>query len=325
MFIWRYNIIPLMKGLVKSIPGMEHVLHKRPGSTINSRYCYAVWLRHLINARKNGLERHPASVVELGPGGTVGVGMAALLSGSEQYTGLDVVNNWQSERNLQVFDELVELFRKREPVPGKEEFPKMHSPLPSRDFPSGILPDKWLEQSLSEERIARIREALLKAGKVPGENPGPQMIRYIVPWEQSRIIAAGSVDLIWSQAVLEHVVDPLLVYESMRLWLKEDGLISHEIDFKSHASSGLWNGHWTYTDFLWKIVKGRYSYLINRLSFQKHLDLMKEVGFRVVHTTLDSRESRIKRKHLARRFRQMSDREMSTAAMFFQALKEKDQ
>jgi len=328
MFIWRYNTIPLMKGLVKSIPGMEHILHKRPGSTVNSRYCYAVWMRHLVNARENGMSRHPASVVELGPGGTVGVGMAALLSGSKQYTGLDVVNNWQSEENLRVFDELVILFRKREPIPGKEEFPKMHAPLPSLEFPFHILPDQWLDRALSPNRIGKIREALQEAGDFErGENTVNEegrMIRYMVPWEQSRIIATASVDLIYSQAVLEHVEDPRMVYESMHHWLREDGMISHEIDFKSHASSGLWNGHWTYSDFLWKIVKGRYSYLINRFPYKAHLDLMKETGFRVIRTTLNNRESQLKRKNLARRFRDMSDKELSTAAMFFQANKEAD-
>ena len=322
--MWRYNIIPLMKGLVKSIPGMEHLLHKRPGSTVNSRYCYAVWMRHLLNARENGMSRHPGSVVELGPGGTPGVGLAALLSGTERYTGLDVVDNWNSEDNLRVFDELLDLFRKREPIPGKEEFPKMHAPLSSLAFPSHILPERWLDRTLSAERTGRIREALQKAGQAagngaePGEEP---LIRYMVPWERSRAIAPASVDLVCSQAVLEHVEDPRGVYESMHLWLREDGYISHEIDFKSHASSGLWNGHWTYSDFLWKVVKGRYSYLINRLSFQDHLDLMKEVGFRVIHTSLASRESQLKRRQLARRFREMSDKELSTAAMFFQACK----
>jgi SAM-dependent methyltransferase len=319
MSMWRYNIIPLAKGIVKSLPGMEHILHKRPGSTVNSRYCYAVWMRHLLNARENGMSRHPSSVVELGPGGTVGVGMAALLSGTEQYTGLDVVNNWQSERNIRVFDELLILFREREPIPGKGEFPKLHAPLPSLEFPSHILPDQWLRQSLAEERTRRIREALKRALDEEGEEA---LIRYIVPWARSKIIAPASVDLICSQAVLEHVEDPRKVYESMHLWLREDGMISHEIDFKSHASSGLWNGHWSYSDFQWKVVKGRYSYLINRLSCQAHLDLMKEVGFQVIRSTLASRESQLKRANLAPRFRDLTDKELSTPAMFFQAKKE---
>ena len=318
--MWRYNVKPIAKGMVKSIPGIEKILHKRPGSTVKSRYCYAVWMRHLVNARENGMKQHPSSVVELGPGGTVGVGLAALLSGTEFYTGLDVVDNWESERNLQVFEELVIMFRNRERIPGKEEFPKMHAPLPSLDFPSSILPDKWLDKALSEERIDKIREAL-KSGH--GEDGKEQMIRYIVPWERSEIITPGSIDLIWSQAVLEHVEDPRNVYESMHRWLSEDGYSSHEIDFKSHGSSGLWNGHWTYSESLWKIVKGRYAYLINRFSYLAHLNLMKEVGFEVIHTTLTSKESKLKRKDLASRFKDLTDLELSTPTMFFQAKKQK--
>ena len=319
--MWRYKVKPLAKGIVKSLPGIENILHKRPGSTVKSRYCYAVWMRHLINASENGMSEHPPSVVELGPGGTVGVGMAALLSGAEQYTGLDVVNNWENERNLLVFDELVDMFRNRETIPGKEEFPKMHAPLPSYDFPSHILSDKWLEETLSEERISRLRKEIKTCMDKGGEG---EMVRYIVPWGRSKIIAPGSVDLIWSQAVLEHVEDPRNVYESMYKWLREDGIISHEIDFKSHGSSGLWNGQWIYSEFQWKIVKGRYAYLINRLSYKAHLDLMKDIGFNVIQTVPTSMESKLKRKHLAPRFREMTDKELSTPTMFFQAKKEKN-
>jgi len=316
--MWKYKMKPLLKGIVKSLPGIEHVMHKRPGSTVKSRYCYAVWMRHLINAMENGMTRIPKSVVELGPGGTVGVGMAALLSGAEQYTGLDVVNNWETERNLQVFDELVTLFKNREAIPGKDEFPKMHAPLPSYEFPSEILADSWLDQALSEERISQIREDIKSCMDKEGEGA---MVRYIVPWERSNIIDPGSVDLIWSQAVLEHVEDPRNVYESMYKWLREDGIITHEIDFKSHGSSGLWNGHWTYSDFQWRVVKGRHSYLINRLSYKAHLDLMNEVGFNVIHTTLTSMESKLKKRDLAIRFKDMTDKELTTPTIFYQAKK----
>ena len=74
------------------------------------RYCYSVWLRHLVLAVRNGVTVVPESVVELGPGASQGVGLAALLSGSLKYTSIDVVDYNFAERNSAMLDALVELF-----------------------------------------------------------------------------------------------------------------------------------------------------------------------------------------------------------------------
>ena len=59
------------------------------GGTNHARYCYAVWLRHLVALAEVGLPTDPDVVVELGPGDTVGVGIMALLSGAREYVALD--------------------------------------------------------------------------------------------------------------------------------------------------------------------------------------------------------------------------------------------
>src|SRR5262245_33287553 len=66
---------------------------RRPGAgtggTDNARYCYAVWLRHIVALAEVGLPTQPDLVIELGPGDTVGVGIMALLTGSHEYVALD--------------------------------------------------------------------------------------------------------------------------------------------------------------------------------------------------------------------------------------------
>src|SRR3977135_940863 len=42
-------------------------------ATQSARYCYSVWLRHLVNAWQQGLHTLPEVVVELGPGSSQGV------------------------------------------------------------------------------------------------------------------------------------------------------------------------------------------------------------------------------------------------------------
>ena len=78
------------------------------------------------------------------------------------------------------------------------------------------------------------------------------MVSYKAPWNAPDVIDDASVDLIFSQAVLEHVDDLQGVYAAMRKWLKPDGIMTHQIDFKCHGKANAWNGHWTYSDFVWR-------------------------------------------------------------------------
>ena len=59
-------------------------------------------------ANKNGiLNGVPAIIAELGPGNSLGVGLAGLISGAEKYYGLDVVEYCSSAETLGLFDEIV--------------------------------------------------------------------------------------------------------------------------------------------------------------------------------------------------------------------------
>jgi hypothetical protein len=112
--------------LLKSLPGIGLVknLYKYSGgATLSARYCYSVWLRHLVLANENGITGVPEKIAELGPGDSLGVGISALISGTNQYVAFDIVQYQPTEVNLKIFDELVELFKNRTDIPGESEFP----------------------------------------------------------------------------------------------------------------------------------------------------------------------------------------------------------
>ncbi|MFH1935278.1 MAG: hypothetical protein ABIN18_27370 [Pseudomonadota bacterium] len=55
----------------------------------------------------------PKIVGELGPGDSIVIGLAALLSGTEMYYGMDVVEHASLQQHIKMLDELVNLEEER--------------------------------------------------------------------------------------------------------------------------------------------------------------------------------------------------------------------
>jgi Methyltransferase domain len=281
------------------------------GGTGSARYCYSVWLRHLILAdAARPLTRVPHCVAELGPGDSIGIGLAALLSGAEKYFALDLVKYTEPRRDLAVFEELLRLYRNRAPLPADDEFPLLKPRLGGYEFPVRLLSAERMERALSQERVARIRASLTAGG-------GPDsMITYCAPWTGESSIHRHSVDMIYSQAVLEHVDDLSGAYRAMRSWLKPGGLMSHQIDFTCHGKADTWDGHWTFSDASWRIVVGRRPYLLNRIPRSTHLRLLEDSGFEVLREQPVRAATSLRPASLAARFRAMSEADRTTSGTF---------
>lgn len=306
----------LIKGVATFVPGVYSAFsRKRTGGTDSARYCYSVWLRFLVLARNNGLSTDPNIVAELGPGDSIGIGLAALISGAGKYYAFDVVDYQNVERNIEIYDQLVGLFKSREDIPGKNEFPEVIPYLNSYSFPHHILTGDKLKCALDDDRLALIRQSLIDMSNTES------MIQYKTPWYDSDIIERDSVDMIFSQAVLEHVDEPGVAYNEMYAWLRTGGLMSHSIDFRSHGYADCWNGHWKYSNFIWTLIRGNRPYLINRLPHSQHIKLIKEAGFKVVCDLANKLPSTITINDLAPRFRDMGENDLITSTTFVQAVK----
>ena len=305
----RLKAKALLAGLSTYIPGYKFM---RPtGGTDSARYCYSVWMRHLVLATAAGqCAKTPRTVAELGPGDSIGIGLAALLSGAEKYYALDIVRYTDLSKNTAIFDELVELFSQRHDIPADDEFPLANPKLDDYSFPSHILDDEWQENLLDPRRIASIRASIERA------DADSSMIVYQAPWDDQRTIRESSVDMIYSQAVLEHVDDLTGVYQTMRRWLNPGGFMSHQIDFKCHGKADTWNGHWTYSDMAWKVVVGRQPYLLNREPRSAHLHQLEHNGFDLVVEKVITADSTLTRQNLARRFRNISDDDLTTSGSY---------
>ena len=301
----------LATGLASFVPGVVHLMNRGSGGTCSSRYCYSIWLRHLIKAAASGIPTTHGCVAELGPGDSIGIGLAALLTTTDEYVALDVKAHANPRRNLELFDELVTLFRERSPIPGDDEFPLAQPRLSDYSFPSQILSRERLTASLTASRLDEIRAAIV------GE-PSTVAVTYRAPWNDPSVVRAGSVDFLFSQAVLEHVEQVEETYRAMRQWLRPGGYMSHSIDFSCHDLTRTWNGHWTLSDTEWRIVRGTRPYLINRLPLSRHLGLLATYRFDII--ALEKQRAPLDRAFRpARRFRAMDPEDAQTPGVFVQA------
>lgn len=318
MLLKEVNINPLVAGIAKNSKFLRKLMPLKTGGTNSSRYCYSVWLRHLVKLNLDDIVFLPESVAELGPGDSLGIGIASLLSGAKEYIALDVQKYWNPAKNVQMLADLLVLFKNREPIPDENEFPNIQPSLNDYAFPTAILSDNLLKDILSPQRIEAIKMELANP-----DNPDNVFIKYLIPWSNSEVIRKDSVDLIISQAVLEHVDELENTYNAMNQWLKINGIMSHSIDFKSHGFTKSWNGHWTLSEWEWKIIRGGRVYAINREPFSTHVRLINQYGFDIVSTEFKKLPSKIKINQLAKSFSKLSEEEINVSGMYVIACKRK--
>jgi hypothetical protein len=138
------------------------------------------------------------------------------------------------------------------------------------------------------------------------------MIRYQAPWTSVADVAAQSLDLIFSQAVLEYVVSLDEVYRAMSGWLKEGQFASHVIDFSAHGLSPFWNGHWAYSNREWRLARGRREVFLNREPLNNHLASAKKFGFEILLLKRDFKKNGLKLAQLSPLFQTLDAEDLQT-------------
>lgn len=314
------NLRRIAKGMATYIPGFYSAygrLWKATGGSISPRYCYSVWLRHLAMLRAGQQSTRPAVVAELGPGDSLGSGLAALLTGADQYVGLDVIRYADAEKNLAVLDGLLELLRTRADIPGPDEFPAVLPLLDDYGFPHDLLPDDLLAWTLAPDRVEQIRRSIREP------DAPDSLVHYAVPWHAATAVRPGTVDLVFSQAVLQSVEDLAPTYQALCGWLKPGGLMSHQLSLECLGTADFWNGHWRHSDLTWRLIKGRRPFLINREPWSTHARLLREAGFDIVLEKKVRMPSDLRRQDLAPRFRDMPEEDLTTSSVYVLARRDR--
>jgi SAM-dependent methyltransferase len=299
--IWKARHI--LVGMLTRVPILNawRQRHASTGGSDSARYCYSVWFRHLMLLDRCGFKISGAKIGELGPGDSLGIGLAALLSGAGRYVGLDIVPYSAKADLNKILDELLRMYMKEEQVPDDKEFPSVRPRIDSYEFPRHIVDQRNVTAKAEEIRNQ------LKSGLNSGS-----LLEYRVPWISLPKIDKASLDLIFSQAVLEHVDSLEETYRAMFSWLKPGGYASHVIDFRAHGRSPFWNGHWAYSDWQWNLVRGKREFLLNREPLSTHLILAKKVGFELLLTKREQASHGLE----APRFRKMDATDALTSSVF---------
>ena len=314
LLTYNPSLSEMLKRLRESLTGHS----SRQVGAATAPYCYAVWMRHLLQWHTTGTMRIPETVVEIGPGDSLGVGIAALLSGVNRCYALDAVAQVDFQKNRDILEGLIELFADKTRIPDHEEYPDLGPPLPSYDFPDHILPHVDIKGSLNGKRLARIRQNISNMSSQENND----MLICITPWSGALPSEMfESVDWVLSQFVMEHVDDLPVAYKQFYGLLKPGGCMTHHIDFRSHWTSYEWNGYWAYQDRTWRMIRAKRPYFINRMPLSEHLSCIRSAGFEVLHLIKTKCNSGISPKQLAGRFRNLSVEDLQTTGAMIVARK----
>jgi len=270
------KLYPLLRGLASYI--LPAKLFRRPGSggTFSSEYCYSVWLRHLVQLKTKGLIDNMEQIknlAEIGPGDSLGIGLAAIYTGVENYYAFDVIKHANLSKNNIINNELLSFFQSKKEIPhGSHQLRNTNPVLENYKFPENLLnhDSGWYG----------IRHDLIKKYLDNNEAAGTG-ISYVVPWMGKVHNNVKDIDLIISQAVMEHVDDIDFAYAEMYRWLKVGGIVSHQVDFKAHEMTEEWDGHFYLKDSVWSVLAHGRKYPMNRLPLTAHLKSLEKNGFKI--------------------------------------------
>lgn len=260
----------------------------------------------MVTLKEKNIDYSLLNVAEIGPAGSMGVGIAALISGAKTYTVLEALKFKNLEMNLKLFQELIELFQKQSDIPDENEFPKINIRLKSYKFPYDLFPSNQLQGILNKQRLDEISNALVQVY----DNKG--IIKYYAPWENHKNIPIESFNFVFSRAAMEHVKDFQSIYRITFKNLVHGGVMLHDIEYHSHRTSKYWNGHWCYNSFIWNIIVGSRKFLLNRGTHSMHLKSIRDLQFIVQSESRNFKESKIKKDMLSKEFKHIPDDDLIT-------------
>lgn len=260
----------LVKGLLTFIPGATSIIDKKKAKSRHScsqaEFCYVLWLSILRKFEENGIQPKLDAVGEIGTGGSLGVGICALLTGSQKFYALELGQSFDKNLNLKILNDLVILFRNNSRI--SDKFSQLNIKVNNLDFPKHLVRPGFLNSDLISEIKSEIESGFITEKR----------ISIVKNWESQMSI---NLDFILSRAVMEHVTNPDAVYNAAANCLRLGSFMFHDIEFHSHGLTKKNDGHYNIHPLLWKIIVGKRSFLLNSWKLSDHEKAIKQNGFEI--------------------------------------------
>lgn len=106
------NLRKLTRGIISYIPVLKSIIPSTgTGGSNDAEYCLNTYSKHKDILINNGCKNPFNTIGEIGPGDSVGIGLCALLDGARLYYGLDAIRHTNIHANIQILEELIDLFK----------------------------------------------------------------------------------------------------------------------------------------------------------------------------------------------------------------------
>lgn len=289
------NVIKAIgKGAITHIPFVGNYINSRKRtnsshSGSDALFCYTLWMKILNFLKKNNYPVQFESIAEIGTGGSLGLGICALLTGTAKYTALEIENNNNPKKNLQLFEEILTLFQANTKVPSSQLFTQINIKVDDFEYYNQIIDQTELNKLMSSDRIDEIKESISSSSS--------KLIEYNYSWEHAPHVQS-CFNFVFSRAVMEHVNSPEIVYKNISKVLESGGIMLHDIEFHSHGITKTWYGHNDLNDKIWKIIRGNRNYSINRLNYSEHCNLIKDNRFQIIDEIIICKKTDKNRKEI---------------------------
>jgi hypothetical protein len=251
------------------------------GGSDNSKYCYSVWLRHLNLINQSTKPLNKEKFLEIGPGDSLGVTFCAYLSGFNQCSAIEVVDHLQKNSLNEIARSLIEYYEAQQEIPGNLDFPNLAPKIKDHSFNK----EKYIQNDFAERQ-----SNLLKWCDGFSKKRQHKPIEYkVAPWLNQTSLFKD-LDLILAQSVFQYL-NTEEALNTIRPWLKTGGLISTQIDYSSHGLTIDFNGHWAIPEIVWKLIKGKRPFFLNRKTHSETKETIEKCGFKIIYSQPELRRS----------------------------------
>ena len=275
---------PYLAGLSTYVPGLHNFA---PLSAAESSiYATSVFVRHISNYLQHQEEKVlPNVILELGPGNSVGFGLAAMLLYECDYMSLDVGEFFDPTINLVALDEIYEQLSAGTFDSSDisiDFMPKNRNTIQVHDIQT-LSPSETTITDRYNLLRSRIQEPLPCPLKERWTTPILQKETNSIFLSSRRFPNPTRVEAVFSQAVLEHIDDLPGLFIHLVSTGAPNAVHSHHVDLSCHNLTREWNGHWAFSDAQWRIIRGRRPQFINRAPESYLLTLFKNLNLPIIH------------------------------------------